>query len=418
MRFSPALRAKPNPAGFALPLGLTVSGLAREFGAALSGEHHSHSRATARCAIMDFARAVDRLAGESNIGSHVVEPAARRLSARPKGRKSMTSAFENLIPSEARGRVTRRRFVVAGALGSAAVLTGGVRPALAADKPKVGLVMKSLANEFFKQMEAGAEAYAAKNADKFEFKAVGMKDERDFAAQVDAIENFVTQKYSVIVVAPADSKAMVTPIAKAIKAGVNVINIDVELDQDAKKAAGIDLAFFGPDNRAGAKLAGDALAKALGPGGKVVILEGNPEADNAVQRKKGFMDSVAEGKLQLLDSKTAHWETEEANTLMTNFLTQYHDIQGVMAANDSMALGVVKALDAAGMSGKIQVVGFDNIPAVQPLIKSGKMLATVEQYGADMAALGINYGMRELAGEKFTGWVKTPVKLIMSKDLT
>ncbi len=89
-----------------------------------------------------------------------------------------------------------------------------------------------------------------------------------------------------------------------------------------------------------------------------------------------------------------------------------------MAANDSMALGVVKALDAAGLSGKIQVVGFDNIPAVQPLIKSGKMLATVEQYGADMAALGINYGMRELAGEKFTGWVKTPVKLIMAKDLT
>jgi ribose transport system substrate-binding protein len=245
-----------------------------------------------------------------------------------------------------------------------------------------------------------------------------MKDERDFAAQVDAIENFVTQKYNVIVVAPADSKAMVTPIAKAVKEGVKVINIDVELDQDAKKAAGIDLAFFGPDNRAGAKMAGDALAKALGPGGKVVILEGNPEADNAVQRKKGFMDSVAEGKLQLLDSKTAHWETEEANTLMTNFLTQYHDIQGVMAANDSMALGVVKALDAAGLSGKIQVVGFDNIPAVQPLVKSGKMLATVEQYGADMAALGIDYGLKEVAGENFTGWVKTPIKLITAKDLS
>ena len=67
---------------------------------------------------------------------------------------------------------------------------------------------------------------------------------------------------------------------------------------------------------------------------------------------------------------------------MTNFLTQYPDMQGVMAANDSMALGVVKALDAAGKSGKIKVVGFDNIPAVQPLIKSGKMLATIEQYGA------------------------------------
>jgi ribose transport system substrate-binding protein len=315
------------------------------------------------------------------------------------------------------GRATRRQFVLTGAAGSIAILAGGVSPAFAAGKPKIGLVMKSLANEFFKQMEAGAEAYAAKNADKFDFKAVGMKDERDFASQVDAVENFVTQKYDIIVVAPADSKAMVTPLAKAVKAGVAVINIDVELDKDAKKAAGIDLAFFGPDNRGGAKLAGDALAKALGAGGKVVILEGNPEADNGQQRKKGFEDSIAEGKLQLLDSKTAHWETEEANTLMTNFLTQYHDIQGVMAANDSMALGVVKALDSAGKSGSIKVVGFDNIPAVQPLIKGGKMLATVEQYGAKMAAMGIEYGLRQLAGEKFTGWVKTDVKLITAADL-
>ena len=313
--------------------------------------------------------------------------------------------------------VSRRRLLLAGAAGSL-VLVAGVAPVFAAGKkPKVGLVMKSLANEFFKQMQAGAEKYAEENKDKFDFKAVGMKDERDFAAQVDAVENFVTQKYDIIVVAPADSKAMVTPLTKAVKAGVAVINIDVELDQEAKKKAGIDLAFFGPDNRGGAKLAGDALAKDLGEGGKVVILEGNPEADNAQQRKKGFDDAVAAGKLTLLDSKTAHWETEEANTLMTNFLTKYNDIQGVMAANDSMALGVVKALDSAGLSGKIKVVGFDNIPAVQPLIKAGKMLATVEQYGAQMAAMGIEYGLRQMAGETFTGWVKTDIKLITAADL-
>ena len=328
--------------------------------------------------------------------------------------------IKTIVPApvpDAAGGIDRRHFVLTAAAASALALTTGLRPALAADKPKVGLVMKSLANEFFKQMQAGAQQYAAKNTDKFSFKAVGMKDERDFAAQVDAVENFVTQKYDIIVIAPADSKAMVTPLAKAVKAGVVVINIDVELDHDAKKAAGIDLAFFGPDNRAGAKLAGDALAKDLGAGGKVVILEGNPEADNGQQRKKGFMDAIAAGKLQLLDSKTAHWETEEANTLMTNFLTQFHDIQGVMAANDSMALGVVKALDAAGKSGQIKVIGFDNIPAVKPLVKAGKMLATVEQYGAQMAAMGIDYGLRQRAGEKFTGWVKTDIKLITAKDV-
>ncbi|MCH4542183.1 LacI family transcriptional regulator [Ochrobactrum sp. POC9] len=322
----------------------------------------------------------------------------------------------SIITGLGRVSISRREFITSSALGAGALLLPSL-PSFAADKPKVGLVMKSLANEFFKQMQAGAEDYAAKNTDKFSFAAVGMKDERDFAAQVDAVENFITQQFNVIVLAPADSKAMVTPVKKALEAGIKVINIDVALDEVAKKQAGVDLAFFGPDNREGAKLAGMALAKELGKGGKVVILEGNPEADNAKERKKGFDDAVAEGGLTLLDSKTAHWETEEANTLMTNFLTQYQDIQGVMAANDSMALGVVKALDAAGKSGQIKVVGFDNIPAVQPLIKDGKMLATVDQFGAQMAAMGIDYGLKELAGEKFSGWVKTDIKLITAQDL-
>ncbi|ABS15516.1 MULTISPECIES: sugar ABC transporter substrate-binding protein [Brucella/Ochrobactrum group] len=322
----------------------------------------------------------------------------------------------SIITGLGRVSISRRQFITSSALGAGALLLPSL-PSFAADKPKVGLVMKSLANEFFKQMQAGAEDYAAKNTDKFSFAAVGMKDERDFAAQVDAVENFITQQFNVIVLAPADSKAMVTPVKKALEAGIKVINIDVALDEEAKKQAGVDLAFFGPDNREGAKLAGMALAKELGKGGKVVILEGNPEADNAKERKKGFDDAVAEGGLTLLDSKTAHWETEEANTLMTNFLTQYQDIQGVMAANDSMALGVVKALDAAGKSGQIKVVGFDNIPAVQPLIKEGKMLATVDQFGAQMAAMGIDYGLKELAGEKFSGWVKTDIKLITAQDL-
>jgi ribose transport system substrate-binding protein len=284
-------------------------------------------------------------------------------------------------------------------------------------KPKVGLVMKSLANEFFQQMDNGAKAFAAENEDLFEFQTVGMKDERDFAAQVEAVENYITQEFDVIVIAPADSKAMVEPIKEALDAGIKVINIDVALDQDAMADAGIDLAFFGPDNRLGAKMAGDALAASLGEGANVVILEGNPEADNGNQRRMGFEDAVAEGGLNLLDSRTANWETEQANQLMTTFLTQYPDIQGVMAANDSMALGVVAALDAEGKTGEIQVVGFDNIPGVRPLIADGAMLATIEQFGSDMAVFGIEMGLRELAGEEFCGWQLTPIELVTAENV-
>jgi ribose transport system substrate-binding protein len=286
--------------------------------------------------------------------------------------------------------------------------------AAAADKPVVGLVMKSLANDFFKNMLEGAEAHEKKRGD-YELKAIGMQNETDFESQLNGVENFITQGVDAIVIAPADSRAMVTPLKKAMDAGITVVNFDVSLDEQAKKDAGIDLAFVGPDNRGGAKMVGEALAKSLGAGGKVVILEGNPGADNAAQRKLGFEDAIAEGKLDLLDSRTAHWETEEANSVFSTMLTAHPDIQGVMAANDSMAIGVIKALDVAGRS-DIKVVGFDNVPAVAPLVKDGKLLATVDQFGSQMAADAIDKALEVAAGgPKLEGWVKTNIELV-TKD--
>ena len=297
-------------------------------------------------------------------------------------------------------------------------LTAVLGSAQAADKkPVVGLVMKSLANEFFKSMEEGAVKYANEQGN-FTLVPVGMNSETDIDTQISAVENFVTQKVDMICLAPADSVGLVAPAAKAIKAGITVVNFDVKLDDKALAQQGLkDFTFVGPDNREGAYLAGRALAQKLGKGGKIFIIEGNPGADNAQMRKAGFDKAAKEFGLKVLESKTAHWETEEANTLMTNLLTAHPDVQGVMAANDSMVIGIVKALDAAGLSGKIQVVGFDNIPAVQAMIKDGKVLATIDQFGPEMAANCIKTGFRIKKGEKLHGWIKTPVKLVTAKEL-
>lgn len=299
------------------------------------------------------------------------------------------------------------KFAAAAATGI--LLSAGM--VAADDKPTVGLIMKSLANEFFQNMLVGAEAHAAERGD-YELIAVGMQNETDFESQINAVENFITQGVDAIVVAPADSKAMVRPLKRAMEAGIIVVNFDVALDEGAKEQQGVELAFVGPDNRGGAKLAGDALGEALGEGGKVVIIEGNPGADNANQRRMGFEDSVAEYKLDLLDSRTAHWETEEANQVFSTMLTANPDIQGVMAANDSMAIGVVKALESAGRD-DILVVGFDAIPAVLPMIEDGRLLASVDQFGADMAANSIDLALEVIAGgPQLEGWVKTPIELV------
>src|SRR5260221_12497790 len=141
---------------------------------------------------------------------------------------------------------------IATCLFSAMLVLGGAGTGQAQQtkKPVIGLVMKSLANEFFKDMQEGAVKHAQERGD-LTFIPVGRHSETDIDRQVNAVENFITQKVDAIVVAPADSRALVPPLARAIKAGIIVINIDVALDEAAKKQAGIYIAFVGSDNSMG-----------------------------------------------------------------------------------------------------------------------------------------------------------------------
>ena len=236
----------------------------------------------------------------------------------------------------------------------AALLLGSVGAVAAQDKkPVVGVVLKSLANEFFKTLQEGAEKWAEEDG-RYELNIKGMNSETDIDTQLTIMDTFISLGVDMIVLAPADSSALVPSVVKAQEAGIPVVNFDVRLDQDRLKAAGLeDFMFVGPDNEEGAYLAGMALAEKLGEGGKVFIIEGNPGADNAIARKAGFDKAVEEGKLELLVSNTAHWETEEANTLVANLLTAHPEVQGIMCANDSMVLGAQKAVKAARRDDKI-----------------------------------------------------------------
>jgi ribose transport system substrate-binding protein len=300
------------------------------------------------------------------------------------------------------------------------ILTFMAQPILAVaqqeEKPTVALIMKSLANEFFKTMEEGAVEYAEERGD-FELIAEGIQNETDVEGQIAIVENMIAREVDAIVIAMIDPRAIIPKLAEAKEAGIEVVTIDVRPDQETMDEYNVDFPFIGPDNAEGAKLAGDVLAEAIGEGGKVIIVEGNPGVPNAEARKEGFMASIEEYGLELLASETAHWETEEAFNLVSNLLTAHPDVNGIMCANDSMAIGAVQAVDAAGLTGEVHVVGFDNISAAQEMMREGKLLATVDQFADEQAAKGIEYALRMLEGEEFSGWVKTDVELVLPEDV-
>jgi ribose transport system substrate-binding protein len=287
----------------------------------------------------------------------------------------------------------------------------------APDKPVVALVMKSLANEFFKTMEDGARKHQAAHADAYELVATGIKDEQDVARQIEIVEQMIARSVQAIVLAPADSRALVAVAQRAAQAGIAVVNIDNRFDAAVLAERKIAIPFVGPDNRKGARLVGEAVARRLTRGDPMAILEGAPNAFNGIQRKLGFEDAARAAGLKIVRSQTAQWEAARANQVVSAILSEHPEVKAILCANDSMALGAVSALKAAGREG-VLIGGFDNISAVQQLVRAGQIVATADQHGDQLAAYGIEHALQMLANRAARPADReTPVDLITAERL-
>lgn len=273
-------------------------------------------------------------------------------------------------------------------------------PSFSGEKPKVALVMKSLANEFFRDMEDGAKAHNKVNANKYTLVSNGIKNETDTAAQIRMVEQMIAQKADAIVIAPADSKALVAVLDKAINQGILVVNIDNQLDPAIQKEKGIQIPFAGPDNRAGAKIVGGYLARSLKSGDQVGIIEGVSTTFNAQQRTLGYQDAMKAVGVVVVGVQSGNWEIDMGNNVASGMLREHPNLKALLAGNDNMALGAVAAIRAAGKTGKVQVVGYDNIRAIKPMLADGRILATADQFGAKQAVFGIEIALKALAEKK------------------
>ncbi|MCP5110839.1 MAG: sugar ABC transporter substrate-binding protein [bacterium] len=287
-----------------------------------------------------------------------------------------------------------------------------------AGQPRVALVMKSLANEFFKTMEDGARAHQAAEGG-YELLAMGIKDELDVAGQIRLVEQAISMGVDALVIAPADSKALVSVCQRAQEAGMVVVNIDNQFDAAVLEERGMTVPFVGPDNAAGARRVGEHLATKLDAGAKVAILEGAPNAFNAVERKRGFQEAMDAAGIEVVASQSANWETSKANQVAAALITEIPDLDAILCANDSMALGAVAALKAAGKTGEVAVVGYDNISAVRELLADGRVLATADQHAGALAVFGIEHALEMLktpTARQTPANRETPVDLVTAES--
>ena len=286
-----------------------------------------------------------------------------------------------------------------------------------ARRPTVALIMKSLANEFFVTMADGARQHQATHEGQYNLIVNGIKNEIDLIQQVALIDQMIALGVDAIVIAPADSKAIVPALVRANAAGVAIVNIDNRLDSDILKDFDLAVPFVGPDNFDGAELVGKYLASHLTAGEEVAILEGVPTAYNSQRRTAGFNKAMKDAGMSVVAQQSAQWDQTKAGVITSGMLVQHPDLVALLCANDNMALGAVAAVAQAGKSDQISIIGFDNISAVRKLIKEESVLATVDQHADLLAVYGIEYALEVLASGKAPADKSTPVDLISLENI-
>ncbi len=266
-----------------------------------------------------------------------------------------------------------------------------------AKKPKVGIVVKSLNNEFFKEMQRGVEEYKHSHMDKVEVIFKGIPSETDHAGQLKILEEFSKAKVDAVVIAPVDSTKIVPTVLKLVKQNIIVINMDNKIDDRELTKYNINIPFVGPSNFNGAKEVGSVLAQnKLKAGDKVAIIEGLSSSVNAKSRSDGFREAMREAKVTVERVKAADWEEIIAYDVATQFLKEIENLKAILCGNDSMATGAIKAIEKMKMQEKVLVVGYDNIPSIKKYFKTNQLFATVDQFPSLQATTSIELALEAL----------------------
>ena len=256
-----------------------------------------------------------------------------------------------------------------------------VVPTFAQAGELIVIITPSHDNPFFKAEADIAQA----RAEALGYQTLVLVHDDDANLQDQHFDVAISQGAAAIILDNAGADASVASIQRAKDAGIPTFLIDREIN-----ASGVAAVQLVSNNYQGAVLGGELFVQLMGESGKYVELLGRETDTNAHIRSQGYNDVIADfPDMELVAQQTANWSQTEAFDVMETIIQANPDIQGVIAGNDTMALGAQAALNAAGM-GDVIVVGFDGSPEVMDSMRAGEIDATVLQPVANFSELAVD----------------------------
>lgn len=289
-------------------------------------------------------------------------------------------------------------------------------PAPRTELKKIGLVMKTLTNPFFIEMERGARR--AEKALRVDLLVKTAAQETSIEQQIQIVDDMIAAKMAAIVIAPGDSQRLVPVLKKAVDSGIKVVNIDNRLDPETVKQAGMPpIPFISVDNEKAAYAAAKFVASQFNKPTEAAILEGIRSADNARQRMDGAKRAFSENRaIKLVASESANWKIDEGHAVTQKIFAKHPNVKLIFAANDMMGLGALKYLQESGKS-DVKVGAYDALADAVAEVKAGHLAVTVDQQAAEQGYQGVALAMRLLMGESVPEITLIDTRLVTSDSV-
>lgn len=290
---------------------------------------------------------------------------------------------------------------------SACAAFGCSREPAAAGAPLVGVSLMAKQDPFYQQLEAAMVRAAA--AEKLAIRCVSA--EKSSQKQLNQVEDFLTQRVAAIVLCPVDSEGAAAGVDKARRANVPVFTADVEARSPHV------VCHVASDNVAGGRAAAEALAKAIGSEGEVLVID-HPEVSSVQDRVRGFEEGIARHpKIRIVGKPPGGGDRNRSDRAMQDALHAFPSLRGVFGINDNTVLGALSAVEAARRA-EVKLVGYDGDPEARAAIARGSALvADVVQHPDRIGEETVRAVARHLRGEKVPARIPVEVGVVDAASL-
>ena len=273
----------------------------------------------------------------------------------------------------------------------------------------VAAVIKGVENPFFAAMRDGLVATAERHDVTLRLSAAASL--QDTAGQAARLESLAASRAGCYVVNPINRTNLIQALTH-LPEGTPIVNIDSPIGTEAADAVDVAVtSYIGTDNVAAGGLGADAMAGFVDPGAEVAVIAGIPGDVTSGDRARGFAEG-ADGRFAVTETVAADFDGEKARLAAADLLGEDPGLDGFFAVNDQMAIGVAKAVRAAGRQGEVAVVGVDGIRQALGAVERGSLAATVAQYPYTIGQLGLEACRAAGRGDPVPARIDAPIEVV------